>query len=679
MGCISADDLVGFMEGRLPPAAEEEIEEHVEGCEACRELLAETARAAFPEPAPEVAQEGRVGRYEIVRAIGAGGMGVVYAARDPKLHRMVALKMLRPSGAGGATPPELRERILREARAMARLSHPNVLAVYDVGELGDQVFLAMELVEGGTLTAWLRGGAGFARDGPESPGGEAGRPKVEALVARRGWREVLEVFLAAARGLAAAHGAGLVHRDFKPDNVLFGSDGRVRVTDFGLARAAAPGPPRDGPVPAPPGQTEQLALSLQRSALAGSPAYMAPEQIRGEAVDARADLFGFCVALYEGLYGERPFPGGTLVELERAVERGELRPPPKGDRVPARLRRVLVRGLRAAPADRFESMAVLIAALERARRSRRFAIAAGIVAGLAVAASVAALSQQRASGTGNRALAHKAQLDDEIRAVLSQMDAETDPARLAVLERRLGQLIADAQRALDELRKRGGSAPALASAGDQLDVDIRRMLKAFGAETYAVPPIFKERLRYHIARILERPNLLSIYQRKKEYWPLISKELASVGLPEEMGYVVWVESGFDPTARGDSGSFGLWQFQAPAARSYGLRIDEQVDERADVAKSTRAAARYLANMLAEFGSNEFGSFMLALASYNYGEGKMRRALHELAQEPGGYGKDKRDFWNLYRRKLLSEETREYVPAVLAAALVGSNPERYGLE
>src|SRR2546426_2330301 len=156
MGCISPDDMALFMEGRLLPAAQEEIEEHVEGCDACRELLAETTRATFPDPAAEPVQEGRFGRYEIVRPIGAGGMGVVYAARDPKLHRMVALKMLRPSGSGGAAPTELRERILREARAMARLSHPNVLAVFDVGELNDQVFLAMELVEGCTLTTWLR-------------------------------------------------------------------------------------------------------------------------------------------------------------------------------------------------------------------------------------------------------------------------------------------------------------------------------------------------------------------------------------------------------------------------------------------------------------------------------------------------------------------------------------------
>lgn len=365
MGCISADNLVGFLEGRLPPAAEEEIEEHVEGCEACRELLAESARAAFPDPPPEVVQGGRFGRYQIVRPIGAGGMGVVYAARDPKLHRMVALKMLRPSGGGGAAPPELRERILREARAMARLSHPNVLAVYDVGELGDQVFLAMELVEGGTLTAWLRGEAGLAPGGPESLGGEVARPKA----ARRGWREVLDVFLAAGRGLAAAHAAGLVHRDFKPDNVLFGSDGRVRVTDFGLARAAAAELPRAA-APAPAGQPEQLALSLQSSALAGSPAYMAPEQLRGETVDARADVFSFCVALHQAVFGELPFAGGTLQELERAIATGP-RWPAGAAKVPTRLRRLLARGMQADPKSRFTSMEALLQELSGLRHGLR--------------------------------------------------------------------------------------------------------------------------------------------------------------------------------------------------------------------------------------------------------------------------------------------------------------------
>jgi len=190
-----------------------------------------------------------------------------------------------------------------------------------------------------------------------------------------------------------------------------------------------------------------------------------------------------------------------------------------------------------------------------------------------------------------------------------------------------------------------------------------------------VPPIFKERLSHHVDRLLRDPDLHAIYARKAKYWPLISKELTARGLPEEMGYVAWAESLFNPVAKSPIGSLGLWQFQPQPARAHGLRVDSDVDERADVAKSTGAAAQYLAELLADFGSD---SFMLALASYNSGENKMRRALQVLAREPGGFGREKRDFWYLYRRKLLPKETREYVPKVLAAAVVGGNPKRYGL-
>jgi serine/threonine protein kinase len=212
MRCVSEDDLLEYVERRLPPERLAETELHLRCCDECRRVLVEIAPSDAAE-APAAHSE-RVGRYEVLSPIGAGGMGVVYAARDPKLRRTVALKMLRPGAQENATDSKMRERLLREARAMARLSHPNVLSVYDVGELNGQVFLAMELVEGATLTTWLR-------------------------ERRRSWREVLDVFVEAGRGLSAAHAAGLIHRDFKPDNVLVGNDGRVRVTDFGLASAAA--------------------------------------------------------------------------------------------------------------------------------------------------------------------------------------------------------------------------------------------------------------------------------------------------------------------------------------------------------------------------------------------------------------------------------------------------------
>ncbi|MFL6293562.1 MAG: serine/threonine-protein kinase, partial [Thermoanaerobaculia bacterium] len=294
-----------------------------------------------------------VGRYLILDWVGEGGMGVVYAAHDPELDRKVALKLLRPDRTGAAAE-EHRLRLQREAQAIARLSHPNVVAVYDAGTLGEQVFVAMEFVEGKTLRQWLSEGA-------------------------RPWEEIVKVFAAAGQGLAAAHDAGLVHRDFKPDNVLMGQDGRIKVADFGLARPmgelAGDAPPESGS-----GSGGLLASPLtQWGMVLGTPVYMAPEQLRGVAADARSDQFSFCVSLYEALYGERPFPGGNPREIAEAVTRGSVREEPQGSRVPARLRALLLRGLSRDPELRFSSMEELLHELGRdpsARRKKWLAAAA---------------------------------------------------------------------------------------------------------------------------------------------------------------------------------------------------------------------------------------------------------------------------------------------------------------
>jgi eukaryotic-like serine/threonine-protein kinase len=355
MICVSNDDLLAFVEGRLPPQRVSEVEAHLLVCDLCRPLIAEIARTDA-DPEVSLPANGPVGRYELLGPIGAGGMGVVYAARDPQLNRHVALKMLRASGAPEATGAQLRARILREAQAMARLSHPNILTVYDVGVTGEAVFVAMELVEGGPVSEWLR-------------------------QRKRSWREILEVFLSAGRGLAAAHRAGIVHRDFKPENVLIGRDGRVRVTDFGLARFA------EVPAALSHGSREASAgvpVSVD-GALAGSPPYMAPEQLRGQAADARSDVFAFCVSLYESLYGEPPFAGRTVRELEESIMAGALRPAPHRSQVPAAIRRAVVQGLSAHPARRFASMEQLVLALERASRGRWRLRAAALAAAAAMA------------------------------------------------------------------------------------------------------------------------------------------------------------------------------------------------------------------------------------------------------------------------------------------------------
>jgi tetratricopeptide (TPR) repeat protein len=310
-----------------------------------------------------------IGRFLVLDPLGEGGMGVVYAAYDPELDRKVAIKLLHPRIGDSA---ELRARLVREAQAMARLTHPNVVSVYDVGTYRDDVFVAMELVDGQTLRKWMR----------EQP---------------RSWREVLSIFRQAGQGLAAAHAAGLVHRDFKPANVLVGKDRVAKVTDFGLALARS----SDGTEARPPEDAATRSVSPpyspgnaptpQTSPGVGTPGYMAPEQLRGEPIDARADQYSFCVALYEALFGERPAEGRTLTAVSIA-EPGPAAPQvfelARRSKVPAWVLRPILRGLSPDPSDRFESVDTLLAKLSAEPRGKvqRVAVAGMLVAFLATGA-----------------------------------------------------------------------------------------------------------------------------------------------------------------------------------------------------------------------------------------------------------------------------------------------------
>ncbi|PRQ08570.1 Serine/threonine-protein kinase PknB [Enhygromyxa salina] len=299
----------------------------------------------------------RIGRYVVIEPIGEGGMGLVFSAYDPKLDRKVAVKLVRPAlretDSGGPGDPH--RRLLREAQVLAKLSHPNVIHVYEVGALQDQVFITMEYFEGPTLERWQDRTNGS-------------------------WRETLAIYRAAGRGLEAAHAAGLVHRDFKAQNVLVGADGQVRVIDFGLAREgdSVPLATQLGDEAAA-ATLEQLTMT---GAIMGTPAYMAPEQHADRELDARTDQFSFCVSLYEALYGERPFAGSTLAELSANVLGGKIQPPPRFEEVPAWLRRVLLRGLAVNPDDRYPSITQLLAELGR----DRVAWGRWVVAGVGVVA-----------------------------------------------------------------------------------------------------------------------------------------------------------------------------------------------------------------------------------------------------------------------------------------------------
>ena len=346
-GCLGDDTIAAYVDGVLPGDEIAGVDRHIDTCAACRGQLsamaATTAMRSFVDeggathddamlatapssPATgELAPGQALGRYVVDGVLGRGGMGVVVRAYDPELARHVAIKLVDPSLPDGTRAPgSWRARLRNEARAMARLRHPNVIAVHDAGSLGDRLFVAMELVDGESLGRWLE---------------------------RHGRRDALAMCLAAGRGLCAAHAAGLVHGDVKPENILVDRDGRAMIGDFGLARAVADASADDG-----------------GHVLCGTPAYMAPELFRGRPADQRSDQLAFAVTVFEALTGERPWRGDSLATLRAAVAEG---PPSRPAAIPAWLWPALVRGLAADPGARHPSLVAFVDALERAWPRRR--------------------------------------------------------------------------------------------------------------------------------------------------------------------------------------------------------------------------------------------------------------------------------------------------------------------
>lgn len=278
--------------------------------------------------APDVLDE----RYDMGEQIGSGGTSVVFEGTDRRTKRKVAIKFLH-SVADDAKRSELRS--MREARALARVVHPNVLQIFDVGRRGTGLYLVTERLEGCTLDQWLLA----------EPAGR--------------WKPVVKMFVEAGRGLAAVHAGGLVHRDFKPSNVFVTRDGQVKLLDFGLARAGHD----EGDIPGVSlfADPELTATGM----IAGTPNYMAPEQFLGEAVDARTDVYGFCATLYTAVYRQRPFRGSNLEELKTSVLAGNIRDRPSSTNVPLWLDDAIRKGLSRAPEDRHDSMSVLVTILVR--------------------------------------------------------------------------------------------------------------------------------------------------------------------------------------------------------------------------------------------------------------------------------------------------------------------------
>jgi tetratricopeptide (TPR) repeat protein len=295
----------------------------------------------------------RLGRFVIERTIGAGGMGTVFAARDPDLDRPVAIKVLH----AGTGDRARQQRLLQEARAIARIRHPNVVIVHEIGEHEQRLFVVMERIEGPSMREWLAIG--------------------------RGVDETIAILAGAARGLAHAHSHGITHRDFKPENLMIDADGNAKVVDFGIAELDLE--LRDG----------AMTAVTQTGEAIGTPPYMAPEQLRGEAVSPACDQFSWCVTLYEALVGDRP--ERDLAAIAAGAAPPSIEVPPS---VPARARAVLERGLASAAKDRFGSMEDLLSVLEPpARKKWPLAIAGGLAVGAAITASVFALRGTEAVDT----------------------------------------------------------------------------------------------------------------------------------------------------------------------------------------------------------------------------------------------------------------------------------------
>lgn len=401
-----------------------------------------------PGPEERLIRGAQIGRYIVLDQAGSGGMGIVYSAYDRELGRKVALKFVVQDV---VTSAARRDQLLREAQAMARLSHPNICAIHDIGTFRSQWFFAMELVDGETLRAWLR------------------RP--------HGWRQVLGVLIDIGRGIAAAHAVGVVHGDIKPENVMIAADGRARVMDFGIARAEPMSDEADATIVAGiVERTDELGFedSRESSKVRGTPLYMAPEQWRTRATDRATDQFSFCVMAWEALLGQRPFADDAVASTDDVRQ---LRPRvPAATRVPSWLQRTLQRGLAGRPADRFAGMDALVDALASGQGRRRRAIgvaaAAVLALGLGGAAGGAAWQEQQrmaACAADGASFAAEAWTAEARRGAIERMGAWQLAEAGAVAERTAARLDVFAER-WQEVRTAaclGGDERRMACLDDQ--------------------------------------------------------------------------------------------------------------------------------------------------------------------------------------------------------------------
>jgi hypothetical protein len=529
----------------------------------------------------------------------------------------------------------------REALITARLQHPAVVPVFDIGELPDRgPFYAMKLVEGTSLDSAIA--------------------RASTLAERL---SLLPHAVAVVDAIAYAHSRGIVHRDLKPHNVLVGAFGETVVVDWGLAKEVHAA---DDAVTVAVSPDESL---TRLGTVLGTPAYMSPEQAAGVAVDARADVYALGAMLYHLLTGRRPSAGHPTslshieprlpIDLVTIVEKAMA--PSPADRYPAA-------GEMAADLRRFQTGQLVGAhhytALQLVRRlvSRHpAACSLGALTVFAIGFALATLVGRQFHVREMRQA--KRALDAQILDLESVMAETHDTGTLRTLEDRLDDAIGRARVASQELADAGA---VIARGDDALDRRIHGVLAGLDADTYSIPPRFRNTVAAAIEQSARRVTNAVTQTRKRNVWPIITRELSAFGLPEELAYIALMESGlnasllFPPTD-----AAGLWQLKRLTALDRGLRVDDTVDERLDVMKSTQVATQMLAEMFAQIGDD---ATLIAVMAYPLGVEKTRGFLREIAMEKGGWRSGRRSYWHFYRTHRWSFEAEEYVPRVIALIL-----------
>jgi len=613
--------------------------------------LAQDARFIFAQTGGDkVGHE--VGSYRIVQRLGAGGMGEVYLAEDSRLDRLVALKLLP---AYFAADDDRLARFQREARSASALNHPNIITIHEVGETEDVRFIATEFIDGKTIQELISQG--------------------ELTLG-----EVLDIGIQVTSALAAAHAAGIVHRDIKPDNIMQRDDGLVKLLDFGIAKLLEPAT----------GSNKNLPMQTETGAVVGTVGYMSPEQARGVAIDERTDVWSLGVVLYQLLTRRLPFAGATRTDtLVNILEREPEPIIPTDARSSANellaLERVVLKSLRKDRERRYQTANELLNELKKVRRDLD---SAEMFAGKTLSASLPVSRHFDSLGKGTRTLTENRSPGRYVFLALGftvllvgilagafvhknriAPPRQTSSATVPVVNsgKRYSDMSEAEQLAFISEEEQRISA-MMGDRPGKLDEDALRAIKRYVD--------FYDKRRVSSSGEEGKENLRVIYSRAQPYLPTIARAFEARKVPTIIGiYLPLIESEYRSCSTSSVGGRGLFQFLPQTARQYGV----SPDDRCDVKQMAPAAAHYIADHMAELG-DDAESMTLVLLSYNRGATWVRSSLREL-RDSDDY---ERTFWTLFRNRArlgesFSNEGAGYVPMFFAAAIIGENPQNFGLE